>query len=122
MKPTITAIAVAVAISGCAVTPRGAGYVPLVDMQGHSEQRFRDVDLPQCQAYARQRIDAAAGALAGAAAGALLMAFVAPRGYRNYAAGRGAGLGGLSGGLAANENQETIVKRCLAGRGYNVLS
>lgn len=116
----VTAISVFCAgMQGCAT--RGAGYVPLVDMQGKTTEAFNK-DIVECQGYAKQRADAATGAVAGAVAGALLGAFLAPRGYKNHIAGKGAGLGALSGAGAANETQESITKRCLAGRGYNVLN
>lgn len=105
--------------TGCAT--RGAGYVPLVDMQGQTHVRFQ-MDLRDCQAYATQRMDAAQGAVAGALLGAILGAAIAPRGYRNNVAGHGAAVGALGGAGAATDNQETIIKRCLAGRGYNVLN
>ena len=115
----VTVLLIAALISGCAST--GANYVPLVDMQGHDYNSFAK-DTQQCQAYARQRMDAASGAVAGAIIGALFMAAVSPRGYRNYSAGQGALVGAAGGAVAANDNQETIVKRCLAGRGYSVLN
>jgi outer membrane lipoprotein SlyB len=108
-------------LAGCATQPRGAGYVPLVDMLGHEEAQFSQ-DLHQCQAYAAQRMNAAEGAAAGAVLGALLGALAAPRGYRNYVAGHVAVAGAVAGAAGANETQETITKRCLAGRGYNVLN
>lgn len=118
LTASITCIAL---LAGCASPPRGAGYVPLVDMKGQDEAAFA-TDVRECQAYARQRMDAVQGAMAGAIAGALLGALVAPRGHRNYVATRTGSAGALAGGAAANENQESITKRCLAGRGYNVLN
>ena len=79
-------------------------------------------DLAECQQFAKQRADAASGAVAGALVGALIGAVLAPRGYRNSTAGYGAGAGALGGGVSANQTQESIVKRCLAGRGYSVLN
>lgn len=116
--PIIGAL-VGILLTGCAT--RGAGYVPLVDMQGQSEVRFQS-DLRECQAYATQRLDAAQGAMAGALLGAILGAAIAPRGYRGNVAGHGAAVGAIGGAGAATDNQETIIKRCLAGRGYNVLN
>jgi outer membrane lipoprotein SlyB len=107
-------------VAGCATT-RGSSYVPLVDMQGKDDATFQ-TDTRQCQGYAKQRMDAAEGAAAGAVAGALLGALLAPRGYRGYVGARVAGAGAIAGGVQANDTQETIVKRCLAGRGYNVLN
>lgn len=119
--PTVALLAAALILSACATAPRGAAYAPLVDLQGKSAEQLA-VDTGECQAYARQRMDAAQGAMAGAIAGALLGAFLAPRGYRNEVAGKTAGLGAISGAVQANDTQESITKRCLAGRGYSVLN
>lgn len=116
-------------LQGCATTPRGADYVPLVDMKGHDANKFA-TDTQECQAYARQRMSAAQGAMngamAGAIAGALIGAVLAPHGYRNDAAGQVAAFGALggaaTGAVDANDTQESITKKCLAGRGYNVLN
>lgn len=117
-KLVIAAVSVAL-LAGCAT--RGANYVPLVDMKGKDYDTF-DTDVKECQAYAKQRMDGAQGALAGAILGAALGAALAPRGYRNQVAGHGAAAGALTGGIAATDNQETITRRCLFGRGYNVLN
>lgn len=118
---TVAALAAALVLSACATAPRGAAYVPLVDLQGKNPAQFA-TDTAECQAYARQSIDAAQGAVAGAVAAALLGAFLAPRGYRNEVAGKAAGLGAVAGATQANDTQESITKRCLAGRGYSVLN
>lgn len=119
MKKTIIAILSIAVLAGCAT--RGANYVPLVDMKNKDQQQF-DTDVKECQAYAKQRMDAADGAVAGAVAGALLGALIAPRGFRNELAGRSALIGAAGGAAGASDTQETITKRCLAGRGYNVLN
>ena len=119
MKMTVSTILVLATLTGCAT--RGANYVPLVDMKGKEQQQF-NTDVSECQVYAKQRMDAADGAVAGAVVGALLGALIAPRGYRNELAGRAAIAGAAGGAAGANETQETITKRCLAGRGYNVLN
>jgi uncharacterized protein YcfJ len=106
-------------LAGCATS--GANRVPLVDMRGKDAAQF-NLDVQECQAYARQTVGAGTGAAVGAVAGALLGAFLAPSGSRNYVAGRGAVLGGLAGGVHGNETQENVITRCLAGRGYNVLN
>jgi uncharacterized protein YcfJ len=120
MKMLTTLIAVAF-LSACATVPRGAAYVPLVDLKNKDTQTFY-ADVAECQQYAAQRADAAQGAVAGAIAGALLGALLAPRGYRNNVAVRTGALGGIGGAAEANLTQEEITKRCLAGRGYNVLN
>lgn len=115
----IAAAAVLLASTGCA--HRGANYVPLVDTK-YKDQAVLAQDVTECQVFAKTRMDAAEGAVAGALIGALLGAAIAPRGYRNSTAAYGAGVGAISGGAAAHETQETITKRCLMGRGYNVLN
>ena len=115
----LACIAAFAVLSGCAT--RGAGYVPLVDMKGKTDQQFT-ADLGECQQYALKRADEASGAVAGAVAMGLLGALLAPRGYRNEVAGRTAAIGAVGGAGQAMETREVIIKRCLAGRGYNVLN
>lgn len=119
MRKTLATLAAVSMLAGCAT--RGANYVPLVDMKDKDSAKFQ-VDVQECQAYAKQRMDAAQGAVAGAVVGALLGAFLAPRGYRNEVAGKTALLGAAGGAGEANNTQEGITKQCLAGRGYNVLN
>jgi len=119
MNKVITALILTAALSGCAT--RGSNYVPLVDMKDKSTSSFSS-DVADCQQYSKQRIDAGEGAVIGAIVGGLFMAAMMPRGYRNFAAGRGAIVGGLAGAGGANETQEGITKTCLSGRGYNVLN
>ena len=45
-----------------------------------------------------------------------------PRGLRNEGAAFGAAVGGLGAADGAQNTQESIIKRFLAGRGYNVLN
>ena len=110
-------------VTGCSTM--GSNYVPVVDMRGHAPYQFQD-DLSQCQQYAKQRADAAQGAAAGALAGAIIggifAAILTPRGYRNEAVAPVIAAGALGGAYSANETQQDIVKRCLVGRGYNVLN
>lgn len=119
MKRSAAAMVIVLMITGCAT--RGSNYAPLIDTQGHQQDQIA-ADTAACQAYATQRMDAASGAVAGAVIGALLGAVLMPRGYRNAGAGYGAAFGAASGAGAANDTQETIIKRCMAGRGYNVLN
>ncbi len=118
MKP-LTITLLLLVLAGCAT--RGANYVPLVDMKNRHPAAFNQ-DVIECQQYAKQSLDAAGGAVAGAIIGALIGTALSPRGYRNEMAGYGATAGAISGGAQANETQEVIIKRCLAGRGYNVLN
>lgn len=125
----IAAALAAFILAGCASAPRGADYVPLVDLRGKDAAQLA-TDTAECQVYARQTMDAAegavTGAIAGAIVGALLGAALAQHGYRNDWAAHGAAFGaiggGASGAVQANDTQESITKRCLAGRGYSVLN
>lgn len=119
MKKILAFVCSSMMLAGCAT--RGANYVPLVDMKNRDPVTFNQ-DVMECQQYAKQRLDAAGGAVAGALIGALIGTALSPRGYRNEVAGYGATAGAISGGAQANETQEVIIKRCLAGRGYNVLN
>ena len=119
MKTIIIATLIAATISACAT--RGANYVPLVDMNGRDAVQFAR-DTSECQQYATQRMSAGDGAIVGAVAGAMFMALLAPNNSGNQWARDGAIIGGASGAVAANDTQESITKKCLAGRGYNVLN
>jgi outer membrane lipoprotein SlyB len=115
LKSLSCVLAVAM-LAGCATS--GANYVPVVDTGGVDLNRY-SADLGQCQQFALQRANAAQGAMAGAIAGALLMGAL---GGHSRGIQQGAIIGGVSAGAGANETQEVIIKRCLAGRGYNVLN
>lgn len=121
-KAICTATAAALLVAGCAATPMGANYVPLVDVQTSQGAQFQH-DLSECQSFATQRGDAAAGAVGGAVAGALFGAVLgAIVGVsRNEMAGFGAFTGGLHGAAHNEGTQRDIIRRCLAGRGYSVL-
>lgn len=119
MKPNlILAIAVSASLLGCAT--RGANYMPLVDLDGKDINKYTK-DVADCQVYARQKADAASGAAAGALIFAVLGAVVAAKGYRNEVAGRTALLGAAYGAGEAVQSQEEVTKRCMSGRGWNVL-
>lgn len=122
---TITITCAALALSGCATGPTGAGYRPLVDTRGASAAHYES-DLAECQQYATQRTGAAGGAVAGAVFGALLgvalMAVGGGRGgFGNEIAAGGAITGGLQGAAQGEGTQRDIIRRCLAGRGHSVL-
>lgn len=117
----LTSAVVLILLVGCATTPRGANYTPVVDMKDKDSAAY-STDLTQCSKYANERAGAAAGAAVGALLVGLLGAALAPSGYRNQVARQGVILGGVAGAGNAVETQETIIKRCLAGRGYNVLN
>lgn len=110
-------------LTGCANT--GASYRPIVDTKGVADMSRYESDLRECQQFATQTSgageSAAAGALAGAALGALLAAAAGSRYSRNQHAGVGAVAGAAAGAGQGETDQRTIIRRCMAGRGYNVL-
>ena len=108
------------AVSGCATTQ----HRPVVD-SGVSKGNYED-DVADCQNLANQRPAAAAaagGATAGAVLGGLLALAVGLRGndVANVAAW-GAASGGIQGAAAGSAQQQDMVARCMAGRGYNVVA
>ena len=119
MQKLISVLVISAFVTGCAT--RGANYQPMVDTKNKSAAAIAQ-DTMECQQFAKKTMDAASGAVAGAIAGAVLMALIMPHGYRNYAAGQGAAAGAVAGAASATDTQETIIKRCLAGRGYSVLN
>lgn len=122
MKAITTFVVITATLAGCAAPgPGPQDYRPIIDTQGLDHEKY-SADLAECQQFARQSMDAATGAIAGALAGALLGAAIMPRGYRDEMARSGAILGGVSGGAQAFDSQTSIIKRCVAGRGYKVLN
>jgi outer membrane lipoprotein SlyB len=114
---------VAVSIGGCAATS-GANYRPIVDNKGVDLNRY-EMDLRECQNYALQTAGAGESAAAGALAGAALGAVLAGAAGKNYSKSSTARVGAVSGAVGAGAqgetNQRRIINRCLAGRGYRVL-
>jgi hypothetical protein len=131
MKPTLTAIVVASVLTGCAVAPVARNDYSLIDPRGVDMGRYQK-DYADCAALANQTRPedrAAAGAVGGAAIGAvfgaLLGAVICGRECANAGAGIGAVSGvahGAAGGVASGvQEQQMTLRRCLAGRGYNVI-
>ena len=114
MTTRIAMLLAALALAGC------AGVRPIVDMQGRSAYQY-EADLADCQQYAAG-VDVGGHALVGAALGAGLGAAL---GAVLGDAGTGAALGAISGGATGLGQgagaQVDVVRRCLAGRGWNVL-
>jgi len=116
----VVTLGAAVLLSGCAVEQ----YRPLVD-SGVSKGSY-EADLADCQQLAAQRPaaqQAAGGAAVGAVLGALLAAAVGLRGNDvTRVAAWGAANGGIQGAVVGSAQQQEIVDRCMAGRGYNVVA
>lgn len=118
--PMVGAVLALALLSGCETTQ----YRPLVD-SGVSRGDY-DEDVADCQQLADQRpaaAQAAGGAAVGAVLGALLGVAVGLHGndVANVAAW-GAANGGIQGAAYGSAEQQEIVSRCMAGRGYNVVA
>ncbi len=131
MKRTVTAILAGSLLAGCAVAPVAREDYSLIDPRGVDMARYQQ-DYSDCAALANQThpedrsaAGAAGGAALGAAFGALLGAVICGRDCAGYGAGVGAASGlahGAVGGAASGvQEQQMVLRRCLAGRGYNVI-
>jgi outer membrane lipoprotein SlyB len=126
MKRIVAAVLTASVLAGCSSFSQ-----PMVDTKGVDSSRYSQDDY-ECQQYANQVSpvgDAAVGALGGAAAGAALGAITGAL-VGGVGAGEAAAFGaatggavGLGGGAVTGvQNQRDVYRRCMAGRGYNVLN
>jgi outer membrane lipoprotein SlyB len=104
---------------------------PMVDTRNVNSSNFSR-DQYECEQYAAQVSpvgDAAVGALGGAAAGAALGAITGAL-LGGVGTGEAAALGAATGGAVGlaggaytgTVNQRDVYRRCMAGRGYNVLN
>lgn len=105
-------------------------YRPIVDIKGVNQTAYNQ-DLCECQQYAESVSVAGSGAtgtLIGAAAGAILggalSAILGGDVGKVAAAGAvsGAAMGSSSAAGDAAMTKAQIVRKCLQGRGYNVLN
>ncbi|WP_374313133.1 hypothetical protein [Dongia sp.] len=126
MKRIVAAILTASTLAACSSYSQ-----PMVDTKGVDSSRYSQ-DNYECEQYANQVSpvgDAAVGALGGAAAGAALGAITGAL-VGGVGAGEAAAFGaatggavGLGGGAVTGvQNQRDVYRRCMAGRGYNVLN
>lgn len=110
------AIAAAIFVTGCAANSR-----PIVDTKGVNMTEYEQ-DLAECMAYGEE-IQVSTGVAKGAATGAAIGAITgAIGGNADRTAGYGGIYGGTRSGLDADRDKQRLVKRCLRGRGYNVLN
>jgi len=107
-------------LSGCAAHPD-----PIIDLRGVDREQFEE-DWNECDGYSEEVSVAkgtAKGAAVGAVTGAVLGAVVGGNsGTVRRSAGYHGTLGGASSGLEAAREKDLVFKRCMAGRGYNVLN
>lgn len=120
MTSKLMIVFAALILAGCASSPRGSEYFPVVDMQNVDRTKY-ERDVVDCRQYARQRADVSDSAIAGAVVSGLLGALISPRGIRNEVAGRAMLIGAAGGAGEATLSQEQTLKLCLTGRGYKVL-
>lgn len=111
-------LGLALVVSGCAT------YRPVIDTKNVDMSKF-ERDLGECQQYAQQVAGPGTGAAVGAGAVAalgFLMATVAGRRFDAGATARVGAVAGAAGGAAGGaENEMNVIRRCVQGRGYNVL-
>jgi len=104
----------------------GCAYRPVVDAKTSAHPERYDSDLADCRELAKQGANpggsAAGGALIGAGVGAAFAAATGNRDAAGRAAGGGAVLGGAKGAGTGADEQRTIVRNCMKGRGYAVLN
>ena len=103
-------------------TKTGAGYRPVVDT---SSPNF-ELDLKECQKLAKEYkdfgYDSAVKAGGSTAVGAGVGQMIGGNTGSTLIGGAvGLGAAGVKKVLGHNEDRKDIVKRCLRGRGYNVL-
>jgi len=113
---SLTLLAIAIAIAGCAAHPD-----PIIDMQGVDPNALAK-DWDECEAYT-QEILISQGIVKGGATGAAVGAIGgAIDGDSGKGAAGGALYGGTRSGLDADREKQKVFKRCLRGRGYRVLN
>jgi hypothetical protein len=115
-KSQIVILAAAAVLCGCAAHPD-----PIIDMRGVNESAMQ-LDWDECEGYSEQVIiakgtakGAAGGAVAGAATGAI-------SGHVGPGAGYGAVWGATRSTIRSDREKQMVFKRCLRGRGYQVLN
>jgi len=112
--------------TGCANGYGGYGAPKqiIIDTRGVDMDHYYG-DLADCEDHARQ-IDVKSETTQGVVEGAVVGAVIGAVAGNHNTAQRGAGaiVGGLKGNKQARLEQERmrIVRRCLSGRGYNVLN
>lgn len=124
MKKSIAILVTVSLLAGCAGT--GSKFSPLVD--GTGDPATYQKDLAECQAYADRLASAGDAAVVGAALGAgvgiLLAVMTGGRGdgFGRAMAGAGAVGGAVGAAGRAEGDQRSVIRKCLAGRGWNVLN
>jgi hypothetical protein len=116
MKRIAPAVALLALLSACTTTDE-----IIIDKKGVDLTHYAQ-DLAECRSYGEEvqtGKKVATGAASGAVVGGLIGAITHDPGK---AAGVGAVGGGARGASEGTEEEVRVVKRCLRGRGYNVLN
>jgi outer membrane lipoprotein SlyB len=106
-------------VAGCTTTNE-----IIIDQKGVDMSAYQN-DLAECQSYAsgvKTGEKAAKGAASGAVVGGLIGAITGGSSGAAQGAGVGAVGGGARGAMEGEETEVQVVKRCLSGRGYQVLN
>ena len=102
-------------LGGCAAHPD-----PIIDTKGVDPEALAQ-DWQECEAYTEQ-VEISKGVAKGGATGAVIGA---AGGAIDGDAGKGAGYGALYGGtrsgLDADREKQQVFKRCMRGRGYQLV-
>ena len=115
--------------SGCVATKSGSIFdmtasAPIIDTKGVNMAQY-EVDLEECSSFSEDISTGksiAKGATTGAAVGAIIEAITDDSKSRRDALEVGAVSGGTQSGIRAVREKEQIIRRCLRGRGYQVLN
>ena len=109
--------------TGCVSTvtdPLFSSSGPIIDRKGVDLNLYA-LDLKQCSEYADQ-VSVGRSVIKGAAAGAAIGGLYEVVTREEEAVELGAVTGGIKSAIASMNQKEKIVKKCLIGRGYRVLS
>ena len=109
--------------TGCVSTvtdPLFSSSGPIIDRKGVDLNLYA-LDLKQCSEYADQ-VSVGRSVLKGAAAGAVIGGLYEVVTREEEAVELGAVTGGTKSAIASMNQKKKIVKKCLIGRGYRVLS
>jgi len=116
-------------VSGCVATKSGSIFdmtvsEPIIDTKGVNMAQY-EVDLEECSSFSEDISTGksiAKGTATGAAVGVIIEAITDDSKSRRDALEVGAVSGGTQSGIRAVREKEQIIRRCLRGRGYQVLN
>jgi len=119
MKFHSIAVVLATLLAACTTTDE-----IIIDRKGVNMAAYEQ-DLGECQVYAEEvqtGKKAAKGAATGAVIGGLIGAATGNSSRAAEGAGAGAVTGGARGASRGEQDEVSVVKNCLRGRGYRVLN